>query len=81
MAASDLIIFIDDDIVCCPDVFSRHVAAHMGQDPIVAARAIFRAPGTPASVLAYGDEHGTGNTIPPCGARGFEVAGRGLSDQ
>ncbi|MGD1100630.1 MAG: glycosyltransferase family A protein [Terriglobia bacterium] len=56
MAQSDLVIFIDDDIVCSPDIFRRHVKAHMGQDPVVVYGSISLAPGKPASILAYANE-------------------------
>ncbi len=55
-ARSDLVIFIDDDIICSPDVFRRHVEAHTGPDPVVVHGSIFLAPGTPASILTYANE-------------------------
>ncbi|HMD83181.1 MAG TPA: glycosyltransferase [Terriglobia bacterium] len=56
LARSELVIFIDDDIICDPDLFRRHVEAHTGQDPVVMHGSLFLAPGTPTSILAYANE-------------------------
>ena len=56
MARSELIIFIDDDIICRPDVFRRHVEAHNGQDPVVVQGSLFLAPGASASILSNANE-------------------------
>jgi glycosyltransferase involved in cell wall biosynthesis/peptidoglycan/xylan/chitin deacetylase (PgdA/CDA1 family) len=56
LARSDLVIFIDDDIICSPDVFRRHVEAHAGQEPVVVHGSLFLAPGTRGSILAYANE-------------------------
>lgn len=56
LARSGLVIFIDDDIICNPDVFRRHVEAHADQDPVVMHGSLFLAPGAPASILAYANE-------------------------
>jgi len=56
LARSDLVIFVDDDIICNPDVFRRHVEAHSGQDPAVMHGSLLLAPGAPASILAYANE-------------------------
>jgi len=50
-AQSNLIIFIDDDIICSPDVFRRHVEAHTGSEHVVVHGALFLAPGASASIL------------------------------
>ena len=55
MARGELVIFIDDDIICNPDVFRRHMEAHSGADPVVVHGAIFLAPGTPPSLIANSD--------------------------
>ena len=55
-AKSELVLFLDDDIICGPDVLKRHVEAHLGIEPVVAYGAISLAPGTPASVLKYANE-------------------------
>jgi glycosyltransferase involved in cell wall biosynthesis/peptidoglycan/xylan/chitin deacetylase (PgdA/CDA1 family) len=52
-ARGDLILFIDDDIICAPDLLRRHEAAHTGPEPRVVHGSISIAPGTPASVLKY----------------------------
>ncbi len=51
MARGELVMFIDDDIVCRPDVIRRHVEAHAGTEPTVVHGAIYGALGTPASIL------------------------------
>ncbi len=56
MAQGELIIFIDDDIICRPDVFRRHVEAHTGPDAVVAHGALFLASGSPASILTCANE-------------------------
>jgi peptidoglycan/xylan/chitin deacetylase (PgdA/CDA1 family)/glycosyltransferase involved in cell wall biosynthesis len=55
-ARSDLIIFIDDDIICKPDVFRRHVEAHASSEPGVVHGALFLAPGSSASILTNANE-------------------------
>ncbi len=55
MARSELVIFIDDDIICRPDVFRRHVEAHQSAEALAVHGAIFLAPGTPPSILANSD--------------------------
>jgi len=55
-ARSDLVLFLDDDIVCGPDLLKQHVAAHAGPEPVVVHGSIFLAPGTPASILRYANE-------------------------
>ena len=56
MARGELVMFIDDDIVCRPDVFRRHVEAHAGVEPVVVHGAIYGALGTPASILGNATE-------------------------
>jgi peptidoglycan/xylan/chitin deacetylase (PgdA/CDA1 family)/glycosyltransferase involved in cell wall biosynthesis len=56
MARGELVIFIDDDTICTPDLFRRHVEAHTGPDPVVAHGSIFLAPGSPASILTNANE-------------------------
>jgi peptidoglycan/xylan/chitin deacetylase (PgdA/CDA1 family)/glycosyltransferase involved in cell wall biosynthesis len=55
-ARSDLILFVDDDIVCNPDLLRQHVAAHTGPDPVVAHGPIYVAPDSPASIVRYVNE-------------------------
>ena len=52
-ARGDLVLFVDDDIICTPDLIRRHVAGHTGPEPLVVHGSISIAPGTPASVLMY----------------------------
>ena len=56
MAQGELIIFIDDDIICRPDVFRRHVEAHARRDPVVVHGSLFLAPGAPRSILSNANE-------------------------
>ncbi|MDR3673849.1 MAG: glycosyltransferase [Acidobacteriota bacterium] len=52
-ARGDLLLFIDDDIICGPRLFTQHVAAHADLEPAVVYGSISVAPGTPPSVLKY----------------------------
>ena len=56
LAKGELVTFVDDDIVCRPDVFRLHVEAHLGSEPAVVNGSIFQAPGMPASILANANE-------------------------
>jgi glycosyltransferase involved in cell wall biosynthesis/peptidoglycan/xylan/chitin deacetylase (PgdA/CDA1 family) len=56
MAKGDLVIFIDDDFICRPDLFRRHVQAHIGTANVVVHGAIYVAPRTRASILANANE-------------------------
>ena len=56
VAHSDLLLFVDDDIICNPDLLRQHVAAHTGPDPMVAYGPIFVAPESPASIVRYACE-------------------------
>jgi glycosyltransferase involved in cell wall biosynthesis/peptidoglycan/xylan/chitin deacetylase (PgdA/CDA1 family) len=56
MAKAELVMFIDDDIVCRADVLRRHVDAHAGKEPVVFHGAIYLAPGTRPSILANANE-------------------------
>lgn len=51
MAHGDLVMFMDDDIVCRPDVFRRHVEAQRNTEPTVVHGAIYQAPQKRASLL------------------------------
>ncbi len=55
-AHGDLLLFVDDDIICGPGLFKQHVAAHASSEPRVVYGSIFLAPGTPPSVLKYANE-------------------------
>ena len=55
-ARSKLVLFLDDNIVCGPNLLRQHVAAHAGADPVVVYGSTFLAPGTPPSVLKYANE-------------------------
>ena len=50
-AQSDLLFFVDDDIVCEPHLFQQHVAAHAASEHLVAYGPITNAPGAPPSIL------------------------------
>jgi len=55
-ARGEVLLFLDDDIICGPDVLRQHVEAHPDIEPVVAYGAISLAPGTPASVLKFANE-------------------------
>jgi GT2 family glycosyltransferase len=51
-AAGDLLIFIDDDMLCDPGLVAEHVAAHRSSGRIVAFGALFLSPDSPRSLAA-----------------------------
>jgi len=51
MARGEVVLFIDDDIVCRPDVVRRHIEAHAGAEPTVVHGAVHGAVATPASIV------------------------------
>jgi glycosyltransferase involved in cell wall biosynthesis/peptidoglycan/xylan/chitin deacetylase (PgdA/CDA1 family) len=51
IANGALVMFLDDDIICEPDVFRLHVEAHTGEDSLVVHGAINQAPGLSPSIL------------------------------
>ena len=75
-AQSNLIIFIDDDIICSPDVFRRHVEAHTGSEHVVVHGALFLARGLLPRFSRRPTKTGTIDTIRPSyhGARHGQTA-------
>ncbi len=55
-ARGDLLLFIDDDIICGPDLLKQHVEAHTGTEPVIAYGPISIASGTPPSLLKHATE-------------------------
>jgi len=55
-AQGEVVLFLDDDIICGPDVLRRHVEAHISPEPIVAYGKICMAPGTPDSLFKFAKE-------------------------
>jgi glycosyltransferase involved in cell wall biosynthesis/peptidoglycan/xylan/chitin deacetylase (PgdA/CDA1 family) len=55
-ARGDLLLFLDDDIICGPHLLKRHVGAHVEPEAIVAYGPISVAPETPPSILKYANE-------------------------
>ena len=51
-AAADLVLFLDDDMLCDPGLVAAHIAAHKPSGPIVAFGAIFLSPDSPPSLAA-----------------------------
>jgi GT2 family glycosyltransferase/peptidoglycan/xylan/chitin deacetylase (PgdA/CDA1 family) len=70
MAQGELIIFVDDDIVCNPDVFRQHVEAHATRESALVFGSLFLAPGNPPSILAYANESWYRNYNARLAARG-----------
>jgi peptidoglycan/xylan/chitin deacetylase (PgdA/CDA1 family) len=52
-ARGELLLFVDDDIICGPHLFRWHVEAHSDSGPAVAFGPISMAPDAPPSVLKY----------------------------
>ncbi len=50
-ARGEVVVFLDDDIICAPDLLRQHVEAHVDPQPTVAYGRISLAPGTPDSLL------------------------------
>jgi len=55
-AKGDVVLFIDDDILCGPGLFRQHAEAHADQVPKVAHGRLSIAPEAPASVLRFANE-------------------------
>lgn len=55
-ACGNLLLFLDDDIVCQPDLFRLHMEAHADAEPALVYGSISIHPETPPSVLRYGTE-------------------------
>ena len=55
-ARGELVMFLDDDFTCNPDVFRLHLEAHQGTESVVVHGAIFLAPGSPATILTNANE-------------------------
>lgn len=60
LARGEFVTFVDDDIICSPNVFRLHIEAHKktyrGTGPVVVHGAIYQAPGMPVSILANANE-------------------------
>lgn len=52
-ARGELVLFLDDDILCPPSLFRHHSAAHAGLDPLVVHGPIYVAPESPATLIRY----------------------------
>jgi peptidoglycan/xylan/chitin deacetylase (PgdA/CDA1 family) len=52
-ARGDLVLFLDDDILCPPSVIRHHSAAHAGLDSLVMHGPINVAPETPPTLIRY----------------------------
>jgi len=55
-ASGDLLLFIDDDIICGANLLKQHLASHAEPEAVVAFGPISLASGTPPSVLKYAIE-------------------------
>jgi peptidoglycan/xylan/chitin deacetylase (PgdA/CDA1 family)/glycosyltransferase involved in cell wall biosynthesis len=55
-ARGDLLLFLDDDIVCESDLFLRHIEAHHGVEPVLVYGVLSIHPETPPSVMKYGTQ-------------------------
>ncbi len=59
-AAGELLIFLDDDMACVPELLREHVAAHAGQKAIAGLGAIYVAPDNPRNLAAEHFNRGMG---------------------
>lgn len=55
-ARGELLLFIDDDIICSPQLFRQHAEAHDASEPSAVYGRIQIAPQSPSSVLKYANE-------------------------
>ncbi len=55
-ARGDLVLFIDDDILCIPQLFRQHVEAHCDQKPTLVYGSLSVAPDSPESALKYANQ-------------------------
>lgn len=55
-ARGDVVLFVDDDILCGKDLFRHHIEAHSGQMPSLVYGRLAIAPETPPSVLRFANE-------------------------
>ena len=56
VAHGEYILFLDDDIICGPNLFQQHLDAHSGSGPALVYGPISIAPDAPPSVLKYANE-------------------------
>ena len=56
LAMGEIVLFLDDDIVCSDDLFQRHVEAHVGRGPSVVFGWLGIAPESPATVRRFAHE-------------------------
>jgi glycosyltransferase involved in cell wall biosynthesis len=54
VARGELVLFLDDDILCGPELLGLHLAAHEGRPRLLAHGPIFLAPESPDSLVAEG---------------------------
>ncbi|MGA9427849.1 MAG: glycosyltransferase, partial [Terracidiphilus sp.] len=52
-AAGELVLFLDDDLLCAPDLLRQHVAAHPGPEPRVVHGPIYVAPDSARSMIRH----------------------------
>jgi glycosyltransferase involved in cell wall biosynthesis/peptidoglycan/xylan/chitin deacetylase (PgdA/CDA1 family) len=55
-AHGDLLLFIDDDIICSPQLFRQHVEAHADSEPAVVYGSLSIALDSPLSALKYAND-------------------------
>jgi peptidoglycan/xylan/chitin deacetylase (PgdA/CDA1 family)/glycosyltransferase involved in cell wall biosynthesis len=55
-AVGDLVVFLDDDIICPPSHLRHHCAAHPTLDPIILHGPIYVAPESPKTLTRYNTE-------------------------
>jgi peptidoglycan/xylan/chitin deacetylase (PgdA/CDA1 family)/glycosyltransferase involved in cell wall biosynthesis len=57
-AVGELILFLDDDLICVPDLLRQHCESHAGSEPLVVHGPIYIAPGSAETVIRYVSEDG-----------------------
>jgi len=55
-ARGDLILFLDDDLICPPSLFQLHSAAHTGLDCLVVHGPVYVSPESPRTLIRYTTE-------------------------
>ncbi len=52
-AVGELVLFLDDDLICPPDLLQQHCASHPGSEPLLVHGPIYVAPESSKSIIRY----------------------------
>jgi len=57
-AVGDLVLFLDDDLVCIPGLLRQHCSSHLGSEPLLVHGPIYVAPESSKTIIRYITECG-----------------------